>query len=332
MNDSSLRDLNKALGRMIVSSSLGDFHDLVEDGLIEFEQLTNPPPDNPSTSTSSSLEIIDDYEEDQFFDCAEKFSNERNLDASVIEEYVKEKTIRDRVESLIQTSNKYFDLKFLINTLYESHRPGKTIKVLFSIGIVQMTLTSIWYNPIISAGFAAYLGYVYIQDSAKPELNFQNTKTTLGAGALLFNNISPFIFDPADSPFLFMTYLYFSVSAWSVLTSSLEKTKLLSKITYLTGANAFAIESPFVYLGALTLLQKGYLDDIIQKNLPTIVVSNFLPKIKTTAHQATIDYLVTVSDILQNSFKTAIYLPCEIAKNILESRKITKEFVSVSKS
>ncbi len=331
MNDSNLRDLNTALGRMIVSSSLGDFHALDDDGITEFEQLTNPTPVNPSTSTSSVLEIIDDYEEDKFFDC-EDFDIEHlvaGTDTRIIDEYIKEKTLRDRIESIVKTSQKYFDLKFLINTLYESHRPGKTIKTIFSVGIVQMTLTSIWYNPILAAGFAAYLGYVYIQDSAKPELNFQNTKTTLGAGALLFNNISPFVFDPAQSPFLFMTYLYFSVSAWSVLTSSLEKTKLLSKITYLTGANAFAIESPFVYLGALNLLQKGYLDDIIQKNLPTIVVSNFLPKIKTTAHQATIDYLVTVSDILQDSFKTVIYLPYEIAKNILESKKIAREFISI---
>lgn len=332
MNDSSLKNLNKALGVMIESSSVGDFQKLEEDGLSEFEQLSNPPPDKPLTNTSSELKIIDDYEEEQFFDCDEKFSNERNLDSSVIEEYVKEKTLRDRVESLIQTSNKYCDLKFFINTLYESCRPGKTIKAIFSFGIVQMTLTSIWYNPILAASFATYLCYVCIQDAAKPELQLKNTKATLGAGALLFNNISPFIFDPAQSPFLFMTYLYFSVSAWSVLTSSLEKTKLLSKITYLTGANAFAIESPFVYLGALTLLQKGDLDDIIQKNLPTIVVSNFLPTIKNNARQASIDYLVTVSDILQDSFKTVIYLPYEIATSILESRKIAKEFVSVSKS
>jgi hypothetical protein len=332
LNDSSLKNLNEALGGMIESFSVGDFQKLEEDGISEFEQLTNPPPDNPSTSTSSVLEIIDDYEEDKFFDCNEDTNDKKNLDASVIDKYIKEKTLRDRIDSLIQTSHKYCDLKFLINTLYESHRPGKTIKTVFSIGIVQMTLTSIWYNPILAAGFATYLSYVYIQDSAKPELKFQNAKAALGASALLFNNISPFIFDPAQSPFLFMTYLYFSVSAWSVLTSSLEKTKLLSKITYLTGANAFAIESPFVYLGALTLLQKGYLDDIIQKNLPTIVVSNFLPTIKANARQAAIDYLVTVSDILQDSFKTVTYLPYEIATNILESRKIAKEFVNMSKS
>ncbi len=331
MNDSSLKNLNEALGEMIESFSIGDFKILEEDGISEFEQLSNPPSDQPSTSTSSTLEIIDDYEEDQFFDCDEEPHDKKNLAASVIEKYVKEKTLRDRVESLIQASNKYCDLKFILNTLYESHKPGKTIKAIFSVGIVQMTLTSIWYNPILAAGFATYLSYVYIQDARKPELQLKNTKATLGAGALLFNNISPFIFDPAQSPFLFMTYLYFSVSAWSVLTSSLEKTKLLSKITYLTGANAFAIESPFVYLGVLTLLQKGYLDDTIQKNLPTIVVSNFLPTIKNNARQASIDYLVAVSDILQDSFKTVIYLPYEIVKNFSIDREVQRSFAEVKK-
>jgi hypothetical protein len=304
LKDSSLKNLNKALGVMIESSSVGDFKILEEDGLSEFELLpTTPEPKVAWLGIPS-----------------ETAPSRANVD----EKYIPQTTLSEKVTKIVETNQKYFDLKFLINTLYESHRPGKTIKTIFSVGIVQMTLTSVWYNPILAAGFAAYLGYVYIQDSAKPELKFQNSKATLGAGALLFNNISPFIFDPAQSPFLFMTYLYFSVSAWSVLTSSLEKTKLLSKITYLTGANAFAIESPFVYLGVLTLLQKSYLDDIIQKNLPTIVVSNFLPTIKTNARQASIDYLVTVSDILQDSFKTVIYLPYKMLT--------TPEFLSMTKS
>ena len=326
MNDSSLKELNKALGQVVKSVSITDFQELEGDGVSEFENLTNPPPEVLVNHTATTA-IINDYER--------KKDSEKDLTTSIKNNYVKEITLRDRIENLIELSKKYSDLKFLINTIHATHRPGKFINNLFSIGIVQMTLTSIWCNPLLATGFFAYLGYVYMHDSKVKE--YRDTKIALGIGTLIFNNISPFIFDPAHNPFLFMTYLYFSMSAWGVLTSSLEKTKLLSKITYITGANAFVIESPFVYLGTLTLLEKGYLDDVIQKTigdkiLPNIIAGNLLPSIKATAKAAVSEYLVNVTDILRDSFKTTIELPYVLIKDFIEGRKINKEFVDIPKT
>ncbi len=316
--------------------SLSDALDKIIEIPVEAEQGEKPTAQefvmlsNFTTSVKAPIEIQDDYDPNT----KPQPVNDPNLIAgtktSVINKYVKERTNRDRWEDLIQLSKKYSDLKFLINTLHDSHRPGKFLKTLFSIGIVQMTITSIWCNPILAAGFAAYVGYVFSNDSKEKE--YRDTKVTLGIGALLFNNISPFIFDPAKNTFLFMTYLYFSSSTWGVLTSSSEKTKLLSKITYLTGANAFVIESPFVYIGFLTLLEKGYIDDIIVRKFPNILVNNFLPTVKSSAKDAVTEYLLTITNVLKDSFETVIYLPYNVIVNILESRTISKEFVSISKN
>jgi hypothetical protein len=223
-------------------------------------------------------------------------------------------------------------IKSVVNTIY--HRtPGKIINTIMSIGIVQMTLTSVLYYPYISTAYAALLAYTYIQDRAKPETNFQNTKIAIGAGALLLNYISPFVFSPAQNMFLFMSYLYFSLGAYGMLTSSDEKTLLLSRISALTGANAFVIESPFIYLTVLTLFHRGDFDDIITEKAPTLAWT-IIPSIKESARNARNAYLISIGEIAKDSFKTSIDIPIKLLERVyhkyIEPKLIERDFVTIS--
>jgi len=249
----------------------------------------------------------------------------KNFAPNIIENYSEHPSALHLLKTKSYATGKWLyqfrDLKHTINTLYEAKKHGTKLQTLMSLGIVQMTVTSVLYNPLLSAIFLCALGYTFIKDN--PDL--KNTKLLLGAGALLFNYISPFIFDPAKSMFLFMSYLYFSLGAFGALTATDEKTVFLSRITTITGMNAFAINDPVLYLGVLTLLEKGYLDDIIAQNAP--YSSLYLGKIKETAKYARDDYLLSVTQVTKNSFESVITIPKHLFNFMLDKTIPARDFV-----